>query len=149
MIRPITFENNPDVMPLVGIFWRVSWALDLLRLRQHNYLDDTAKTRKIILHLLYLMSALILEWEVILLRKDGKEVPVEDKIGTDLLHLAHENEIDLEGKNEQRFEKLCLSLFILVLVWRIVGLFDLPCNFGTKIFRYAAWGTNWKKTCLI
>lgn len=35
---------------------------------------------------------------MIFVEKDGKERSVEGPIGTDLLKLAHENDIDLEGK---------------------------------------------------
>lgn len=40
-------------------------------------------------------------------------MPVEGKIGTDLLHLAHENEIDLEGKNELKSQSISHSSFYL------------------------------------
>lgn len=34
------------------------------------------------------------------MEKDGTEKPVEGPVGTDLLHLAHENDIDLEGNTQ-------------------------------------------------
>ncbi len=40
---------------------------------------------------------MIFRIRVIFVEKDGREKSVEGPVGTDLLHLAHENEIDLEG----------------------------------------------------
>ena len=42
--------------------------------------------------------------KIIFVEKDGKERRVEGPVGTDLLHLAHENDIDLEGRiNANKF----------------------------------------------